>query len=216
MTEFLGGSRPVNLSAKKDFFRDILQSIRQLRAMNFNKASWYLDGIFKNSYFLPTASVASLYGGGKWVIGEDSLIGGQLICEKETSEIYIGRKTFISGGSQIVSANKVAIGNNVLIARDVVIQDGNSHSIDFKDRRIDVDFAIARLFGRPRSDKNWDVIDTKEIFIDDDVWIGMRSIILKGVTIGKRSIVAAGSVVTKDVPADVVVGGNPAVILKHL
>ncbi|WP_052185124.1 acyltransferase [Methylotenera versatilis] len=216
MTEFLGGSKPVNVCAKNGLLRDVLQSIRQLRVMNFNKASWYLNNIFESSYFLPTASIASLYGGGKWAIGEGSLIGGLLICERETSEIHIGKKTFISGGSQIVSANKVIIGSNVLIARDVVIQDGNSHSINYEDRRVDVDFAIERLFGKPRGDKNWGAIKTKEIVIDDDVWIGMRSIILKGVTIGKRSIVAAGSVVTKDVPADVIVGGNPAVIVKHL
>lgn len=217
MAEYLGGSQPICINAKKNsFLRNTLQLMLQLRRLSFNSANWYLNNIFKNSYFLPDASIASLYGGGKWVIGEDCLVGGHLICERETSEIHIGKKTFISSGSQLVCARKITIGNNVLIARDVLIQDGNSHSLDFKERRIDIDFATSRHFGNPRIDKNWDVIKTKEIFIDDDVWIGMRSIILKGVTVGKRSIVAAGSVVTKDVPEDVVVGGNPAVIIKHI
>ncbi len=54
------------------------------------------------------------------------------------------------------------------------------------------------------------------VHIGDDVWIGQGAIVLKGVTIGHRSVVGAGAVVTKDVPADVVVAGNPARIVKHL
>ena len=52
--------------------------------------------------------------------------------------------------------------------------------------------------------------------IEDDAFIGMNCIILKGVTIGARSIVAAGSVVTKSIPADCVAGGNPAKVIKYL
>jgi maltose O-acetyltransferase len=54
------------------------------------------------------------------------------------------------------------------------------------------------------------------VVIGDDVWIGSRAMILKGVAIGDRAIVAAGAVVSKDVPADVVVAGNPARIVKEL
>ena len=62
----------------------------------------------------------------------------------------------------------------------------------------------------------WSEINTKEIIIKNNAWIGMRSIILKGVTIGEGAIVAAGSVVTKDVPPYTLVAGNPAVIKKKL
>ncbi len=51
--------------------------------------------------------------------------------------------------------------------------------------------------------------------IEDDVWIGARAILLKGITIGKGSIIAAGSVVTKDVPPYTIVGGNPAKVIKR-
>ena len=74
----------------------------------------------------------------------------------------------------------------------------------------------ARFLGKPRNDKNWEVVKSKEIAIENDVWIGMKSIILKGVTIGEKSIVAAGSVVTKSVPANTIVAGNPAKVVKHL
>ena len=57
---------------------------------------------------------------------------------------------------------------------------------------------------------------TKPIILEENVWIGDRAVVGKGVTIGKNSIVAAGAVVVKDVPENVVVGGNPAKIIKEL
>ncbi|MBQ0004011.1 MAG: hypothetical protein KBT21_10810 [Treponema sp.] len=59
-------------------------------------------------------------------------------------------------------------------------------------------------------------LDPKPIKIEDDVWIGCNSIILRGITIGKASIVAAGSVVTKDVPPYTIVAGNPAKVIKKI
>ena len=57
-------------------------------------------------------------------------------------------------------------------------------------------------------------LETRPVKIADNVWIGMNAIILKGVTIGENSVVAAGAVVTKSVPANTVVAGNPAVVVK--
>jgi acetyltransferase-like isoleucine patch superfamily enzyme len=54
------------------------------------------------------------------------------------------------------------------------------------------------------------------VIIEDDVFIGARSVICKGVTIGARSIIAAGSVVVKDIPADCIAGGNPCKVIKYL
>ena len=72
------------------------------------------------------------------------------------------------------------------------------------------------LFRFQNKQMNWDQVNSKPIFIKKNAWIGMRSIILKGVTVGEGSIVAAGSVVTKDVPDYTLVAGNPAVIKKKL
>lgn len=70
-------------------------------------------------------------------------------------------------------------------------------------------------YGDPIVNKDWDNVITKEITICKKAWIGMNVIILKGVTIGEGAVVAAGSVVTKDVPPYRVVGGNPAQIIKQ-
>jgi len=64
--------------------------------------------------------------------------------------------------------------------------------------------------------KNWQVVPMAPIHISDKVWIGFNVIILKGVNIGEGAIIAAGSVVTKDVPAWTLVGGNPARVIKQL
>ena len=109
------------------------------------------------------------------------------------------------------SQDEIVIGNNVLIAHNVNIHDTNSHPIDFIERRQDYKEIITNGF--PNSKEN---ISCKSIHIEDDVWIGFNSIILKGVKIGKNSIIAAGSVVLSDIPSNVIVAGNPAKIIKKL
>lgn len=98
------------------------------------------------------------------------------------------------------------------------VYDHNSHSLDYKEREKDIiqqlqDYRNGAIF---IENKNWDVVETKPIKICSNAWIGMNCIILKGVTIGEGAIVGAGSVVTKDVPAWTVVGGNPATVIKEL
>ena len=65
-------------------------------------------------------------------------------------------------------------------------------------------------------DFNWSIVKTKPIIIEDDVWIGFGTIILKGVKVGKGAIISAGSVVTKDVESFTVVAGNPAQLVKKI
>ena len=104
---------------------------------------------------------------------------------------------------------RITIGNDVSIGADCLIMDNDAHPHDFEMRR---------RYEINRSDKDsyQNNIPTAPIVIGDDVWIGARCQILKGVHIGNRSIIAAGSVVTKDVPMDVIAGGNPCRIIRHL
>ncbi len=95
--------------------------------------------------------------------------------------VRIGKRVAIGDRSQIHACRSVEIGDRVLISWDVMLLENNYHSPS-----------------------------KGPIRIDDYVWIGCCAIVLGGVTIGRGSVVAAGSVVTKDVPPNTVVGGNPA------
>lgn len=93
----------------------------------------------------------------------------------------------------------VTIGDNVKIGACVLITDTDAHPLDYLARRTSNDGT-----------------KSAPIVIEDDVWVGAHSIILKGVTIGARSIIGAGSVVTKSIPADCVAAGNPCRVIKKI
>jgi acetyltransferase-like isoleucine patch superfamily enzyme len=97
-------------------------------------------------------------------------------------------------GSYIHCKNYIKIGYGVIVGPYAIIMDDDGHIVE---------------------NDNYTSNKGKPIIIEDNVWIGARSFILKGVTIGKGSVIAAGSVVTKDVPANCLAGGVLARILKE-
>ena len=124
-------------------------------------------------------------------------------------KIIIGKYSYIGKDTQIDSCVKVEIGNYCMISNNVLIQDHNSHPVNKLDRRKQ----LIKLQDRPT---NVYEAETKKIIIGDDVWIGTDSTILKGVTIGNGSIIAARAVVTKNVPPNSIAAGNPAIIVKKI
>lgn len=102
-------------------------------------------------------------------------------------------------GTTVVSAVSVTIGERVMVGTDTIIFDTDLHSIAPE--------------GRTR---HRDKVKHKAVEISDDVWIGSRCIILKGVTIGRGSVIGAGSVVVSDVPSMTVFAGNPAKMVKSI
>jgi len=106
----------------------------------------------------------------------------------------------------------IEIGSYCLISWNVGIADSDFHPLDPAERRRDA-LALAPYYkDRPPRPP----IRTAPVRIGHNVWIGMNAIILKGVTIGDNSVIAAGSVVSKSVSANTVVAGNPAVVVRHL
>jgi len=107
--------------------------------------------------------------------------------------LEIGDNVFINYGSSLVASAHIRVGNDCLIGTHVMVMDCDFHRVE---------------------DKAWDTTGTP-IVIEDRVWLGNRSMVLKGVRIGHDSVVAAGSVVTRDVPPRTVVAGVPAVVVRH-
>lgn len=144
------------------------------------------------------------------VIGDNNLIKCWLITEKG-GKIKIGNFNEIHPDTILRAMDNIEIGDYCNIASDVYIQDNNSHSTDYLERRKDITGNL--LFGG----KGVEQFPSKApIKIGNDVWIGRRAMIMKGVVIGDRSIIGAGAVVTHDVPSDVIVAGNPAIVVKKL
>ena len=123
----------------------------------------------------------------------------------------VGDFTLLNG-ALIMAEEQIEIGTHVLISWNVGIADSDFHPLDPVKRRQDT-YALAPFYpDRPPRPE----LKTAPVKICDGAWIGMGAIILKGVTIGENAVVAAGAVVTKSVPANTVVAGNPAVIVKEL
>jgi acetyltransferase-like isoleucine patch superfamily enzyme len=152
------------------------------------------------------------HGGASIVLGDNIILSSStrfnlaginhrviLAADRENSNITIGSNTGISG-AVIHARNSITIGNYVSIGANVKIFDHDFHSLDYLSRRTDLQNDIV----------------TKPICIEDDVWIGAESIILKGVTIGRAAIIGAGSVVTKDIPPLTIWAGNPAKFIRKI
>ena len=122
----------------------------------------------------------------------------KIMADKPGSLIEIGENTRING-SCIHAYKKISIGKNCLIAANCQILDCSGHDLSFPNvgNRINTT-GVA-----------------KEILIEDNVWIGVNSIILPGVRIGYGSVISAGSVVTKNIPPMCLAGGYPAKVLKN-
>ena len=147
----------------------------------------------------------------KITVGPNSRLmsGCELFIFDWDGEIKIGYDCFIGPHSRIWSAKKITIGNRVLIAHNVNIHDNISHPLDSKIRHNE--FSNFYKTGKHECVD----LNGKEVIIEDDVWIGFNSIILKGVKIGKGAIIGAGTHVTKDVPDFAIVVGNPMRIIKY-
>jgi len=145
------------------------------------------------------------------VIGKHvSCYAGCSFAIAENGTCTIGDFTLLNG-ALIMAEDKIDIGSHCLISWNVGIADSDFHPLEPAQRLIDAQ-ALAPFFkDRPARPK----LKTAPVRIADNVWIGMNAVILKGVTIGENSIVAAGSVVTKSIPPNTVVAGNPAVIVKE-
>lgn len=142
-------------------------------------------------------------------IGRNCLIEGTLVTETNDSKIVVADNVFIGGGSLLECIVSITIQDDVLISHGCTLADSNNHSVSFSIRQRD-------LADWKRGHHDWSRTESSPIVISRGAWIGMKAIVLKGVTIGEGAIVGAGSVVTKDVPPWTIVAGNPARIIREI
>jgi len=150
-------------------------------------------------------------------IGNGCILECSIIFEKDSGQVTIGHDTYIGGGTKLISIDGITIGNHVQISWDVTLYDHNGYSLDYRQRRKDYRTIFKHYHSADMlKEFHWKSVKSKAIVIEDDVWIGFGATILKGVTIGQGAIVAAHSVVTKDVEPLTIVMGSPAQQVKEL
>jgi acetyltransferase-like isoleucine patch superfamily enzyme len=132
----------------------------------------------------------------RFSLGYKSVIESFSCINNAVGDVIIGDHTRVGMHNTIIGP--VTIGNHVNLAQGIVVTALNHNFNDTK---------------KPIDEQG---ISTKEVVIEDDVWIGANAVILPGVRIGRHSVVAAGSVVTRDVPSGVLVAGTPAVTKKEI
>lgn len=133
--------------------------------------------------------------------GEDVNVGYNNTFSYENMEVG-NHVSFGSGSTFMSSRAKIIIGDHVMFGPNVMVITGN-HRVDIPDKYVD-----------EVGDNDKREEDDQDVIFEGDNWIGANSIILKGVTIHKGAIIGAGSVVTKDVPENTIVAGNPAQKIK--
>jgi acetyltransferase-like isoleucine patch superfamily enzyme len=141
----------------------------------------------------PPCSVRFLRNARLTVHGDVEIFHGTSVLISDNAHLEIGHKTYINSNSAVTCFDHITIGSDCAISWNTNMLDGNAHEL------------VVDGVPRPR---------TQPVVIGDKVWIGTGTIILSGVRIGSSAVVAAGSVVTADVPDGVVAGGNPARVVK--
>lgn len=138
------------------------------------------------------------------------------LCRNIKAMIYLEPEAALTIGDDtglsspcIWAKTSITIGNHVKVGGNCIILDTDCHNLDWRIRRSkEIDEYNRAIDGA--------TANSAPIVIEDDVMIGACCIILKGVTIGAHSIIAAGSVVTKSIPADCIAGGNPARVIRQM
>lgn len=159
----------------------------------------------------PTAWLHSLGPRERVQIGDHVICRGLIRMEEfAPGQLEIGDHSHIGDDCVISCAERVRIGRRCLLAHGVQIFDNNSHPVDAGERAHDYRVLLGQV-PPPRPP-----IATGPVILEDGVWLGLGTIVLKGVTIGENTVVAAGSVVTHDLPPRVIAAGNPARPVREL
>lgn len=204
------------VSTIRERFDPSMRLITKLRRTNFDLIAQRLGGratceMRPGAMLHPRARIRNARGdSSKIVIGANTHVLGDLFTFAHGGEIRIGQWCYIGEASRIWSASSIELGDRVLVSHSVNVFDSLTHPILAAARHEQVKQILEE--GHPLKLS----LGESPVRIHDDAWIGAGAIVLRGVTIGKGGIVAAGAVVTKDVPPYSIVAGNPAALVREL
>lgn len=204
-------SVPVN-----KFTKPVIKSIYWLHISIRESWKWVLKSVYYSPLFKSQCSIVGsnllieklpyIVGKGDISIGDNIYLSGKIHIAfnnkiNSLPKISIGDNTFIGHNAHFAIAEKIDIGKDCLLASNVLIMDNDGHPLDYKERKANMP---------PHKE------DVKPVKIGNNVWIGTNTTIMKGVSIGDKAIIGAGSVVIKDVPENCIAAGNPAITIKEL
>lgn len=190
-------------------YRRIVEKIMNIFFLKFRIWKFKLLSNCKNIHGKPNLYIPLLLNGkGKIVLGENIQNGvlaahhtystyNYIYVMYADSEVRIGNNVVLANGATIQAVSKINIGNDVMIGINCMIVDTDGHDMN-PEKRFDGD------------------VKSGPITIEDNVIVYYNSVIFKGVTIGKNSIIGACSVVTKDIPPNVFAAGSPAKVIRNL
>ncbi len=157
------------------------------------KARWQLRSVSQVGVRATLLGKATV-DGSDMVVGDDFKVwsGHRKTVISGWGRMRFGDRVFVNSGTIILCVEQITVGNDVAFGNEVMVFDSDSHGVAGGDVR------------------------QAPVTIGDGCWLGSRSMVLPGVTLGRRVLVAAGAVVTKDVPDDCLVAGNPARVIRTL
>lgn len=189
----------------KQFIKNIL---RKRKTKQLSKVVSLKGTHYDEKLFLLSSGIGLVDGSTKEdIILEDHVWMWGTLSSQSGGKIIMHEYSKIGGGSKINAVERVEIGAYTAIAENTIISDNNNHLVSPEYRK----------FMRTDStldSRLWKHSTHAPVKIGENCWIGRNVSIMKGVTIGDNSVVAANSVVTKDVPANCIVAGNPAKVVK--
>lgn len=206
---------------KLKFLPNIMRKLRYFYYLFINRLMLIINNVeYGNNLKIYNRFYISKHENAKFIIGDNFVftsgesfnplcrnIRGAIYLPEKGSKLIIGDNVGISSAC-IWAKECITIKDNVKIGGDCILMDTDAHNLDYlirKSNEIDMNgMAIDGITAK-----------SAPICIEDDVLIGTRCIILKGVTIGARSIIGSGSIVTKSIPADCIAAGNPCKVIKY-
>lgn len=141
-------------------------------------------------------------------VGPHSILASRIVYERPGAALRIGARSFVGLGLMSI-AERITIGDDVMISWGSTLIDHNSHSLLARQRVADVERWL-------QGHKDWTGVEIAPLSIGNHAWLGFSVALLPGVSIGEGAIIGAGSVVTRSIPAWTIAAGNPARILREM